>query len=303
VTRIRRLLSDPRHIPEKIFRRLRRYLRVAGIDVDARRDRQRRARFVPVTEKDALAQVGEVLLLVPEPLERTVAKRLVTTGVTEPAFTRLAQRVVRDGSVVADVGASIGYFTCLFAHWTGRRGKVIAFEPWPVSLRYLHANIAGNAFRNVVVDTTALFDTSGPGYVSTPSYRVTPGHTEDLQAITVDLRRFDEIPAVRSLDRLDAIKIDIEGAELRALEGMRASIARWQPVLLVEVHPQFLPIYGNSLEQLHEFLKSIGYDSAVVEKGASMDSGHHLVAATALKLETLQPFGGGLKPRAGSAAH
>jgi FkbM family methyltransferase len=305
--RIRRLLSDPARIPEKVVRRVRRYLQVAGSEPASRRERPARERpprerFVPVTERDAFAAVGEILLLVPEPLDRTVARRLVTTGVTEPAFTKLAQRVVTEGSGVADVGASIGYFTCLFADWTGPRGKVIAFEPWPVSLQYLHANIAGNAFRHVIVDTTALFDSSGPGYVSTPSYRVTPGEANDAHAMKVDLQRFDEIPAVRALKRLDAIKIDIEGAELRALEGMRASIARWQPVLLLEVHPQFLPIYGDSLEQLHAFISDIGYESQVVEEGASMEAGHHLIAAPALQLEALRSRGA-LRPQAASVAH
>jgi FkbM family methyltransferase len=240
-----------------------------------------------VAPGDVLASVEGIRLLVPEPTEGSVARRIVQTGYTERDFTEVAQAVVRPGAVTADVGASMGYFSCLFAAWAGPSGRVLAFEPWPSALSYLRANIRGNRFRNVTVEISALFDRAGPGHMQPPTYRVSPGRGSDPGALDVELARFDELPVLTELKRLDAIKIDIEGAELRALEGMRASILRWQPVLLVEVHPPYLPLYGDSVEQLHAFLAEVGYQHVIVEPGATQDRGHHLVAAPPERLHEI----------------
>ena len=240
-----------------------------------------------VVESDVTAPVERLELVLPDPRESSVSERIVATGYTEREFTEYAHAVIDPGATVVDVGASVGYFTCLFAHWSGPSGTVLAFEPWPSVLPYLKANVRGNRLRNVKIDRTALFDRAGRAHMSPPSYRVTLGRSREPSAVNVRLARFDDLRVARRLRQLDAIKIDIEGAELRALVGMRRSIERWRPVLLLEVHPSFLPLYGDSLDALHRFLGEIGYDHVVVETWRAADVGHHLVAAPRDRLERL----------------
>src|SRR4029078_3241022 len=88
----------------------------------------------------------------------------------------------------------------------------------------------------------------------------------------------------REVRRLDAIKMDIEGAELRALRGMTATLARWKPLLLMEVHPTFLQVYDASLEALSSCLGDLDYAYAPVEGPLSGHDGFHIAAAPVQRL-------------------
>jgi len=241
--------------------------------------------FRQVLPTDAVAKVQDIQLLVPDGPGASVGPRILTSGYTEREFTEFAQAVVRPGMNVVDVGASMGYFTCLFARWVGPEGSVIAFEPWPEALNYLSSNVEGNAFGNVNIESVALFDETGAAHVAAGSYRVTRGTSRGSRAVDVELARLDDVPSVQRLQRLDAIKIDIEGAELRALHGMTESIRRWRPFLLIEVHPDFLPLYGDSVDDLQAFLRQFGYEGVIVENWRGTGAAHHLVAAPRAKLE------------------
>jgi hypothetical protein len=78
--------------------------------------------------------------------------------------------------------------------------------------------------------------------------------------------------------------MDIEGAELRALRGMTATLARWKPLLLMEVHPTFLQVYDDSLDALYSFLGDLDYAYAPVEGPTSGDDGFHIAAAPVQRL-------------------
>src|SRR5215472_9429286 len=71
-------------------------------------------------------------------------------GTFEFESQRVFKSMVRPGMTVYDVGANAGFFTLLFSKLTGRRGKVIAFEPCPYEMRYLLEHVRINALDNVV---------------------------------------------------------------------------------------------------------------------------------------------------------
>jgi FkbM family methyltransferase len=233
---------------------------------------------------DGIAVVRGFPLVLPDAEASPVAKRIISLGYTEPKFTAMVERVLSPGQVVADVGASIGYFTCLMAQSVGPKGRVIAFEPWPKALRYLRHNIEVNHLERVTVVPAAAFDESGHAHLGPPRYRLTMGSKRPADAVDVRVERFDDFAEIRELPRLDAIKMDIEGAELRALRGMTATLARWKPLLLMEVHPTFLQVYDDSLEALYSFLGDLDYAYAPVEGPLSGDDGFHIAAAPVQRL-------------------
>jgi FkbM family methyltransferase len=249
-----------------------------------------------VERRDASTWVQGVRLVVPDPNDSSVSRRLVEQGITEPAFTRAARSATRPGAVVLDVGASIGYFTCLFSRWAGPSGRVVAVEPWPSALRYLEANVRRNGFDTVRIVRGALFDVAGAGHVEPPGYRLTLGPGSEPEAIDVEAIRFDDVAEELLPGRLDIVKMDIEGAELRALSGMRDTLRRWRPTLLLEVHPGFLPLYGDTVVALGSFLDELGYERRIVEPGATEADGHHLVASPRV------PFDGEARGPAAPAA-
>ncbi|HEX5591077.1 MAG TPA: FkbM family methyltransferase [Candidatus Limnocylindrales bacterium] len=265
-----------------------------------------RARRGPrVAPTDGIAFVDGHVLVVPDPSTSALSRRLVDRGVTEPDFTDVARLVTRPGDVVLDVGASMGYFTILFASWAGPAGRVVAHEPWPSALRYLALNVARNRLANVEIDASALTDVAGRASMSPPSFQLRPGAATEPGGIDVVAARFDDIAAARGLDRLDIVKMDIEGAEGRALAGMTGTLERLRPVLLLEVHPDYLPRYGDDVAGIGRRLDALGYERILVEPDADETQGHHLVAGPPERLAAAGLLPGGprravLEPDAGS---
>jgi FkbM family methyltransferase len=159
-------------------------------------------------------------------------------------------KLIDPGSVAVDGGASQGLYTCAFAAKVGSSGQVYAFEPFPRSLDCLRKNLALNGFRNVTLFEGALsrnpghafLDTQkGPVYASITPFPVSKG----LQVATFGI---DELRRQRKMSAIQFLKLDIEGAELAALEGARETLLQDKPNLCVEANTEL------ALQQLTDFL-------------------------------------------------
>jgi FkbM family methyltransferase len=180
----------------------------------------------------------------------------------ETAETKFLKRRVKPDWVAADVGANIGYFTLLLSRLVGPRGAVYAFEPATPAYQALEKNIALNAAGNVYAYRVALGETCGavslvwgpPG--STGKTRL--GVSEPGNELT-ELTTFDTFVGEHGLARLDFIKIDVEGAEERFLDGATKTIKRFQPSILFEVNACALAQFGSTPQSLVERVKGFGY--------------------------------------------
>ena len=177
----------------------------------------------------------------------------------------LADRVPEDG-VVADVGANIGVLTVLLAD-VASRGRVVAFEPAPENLDYLHRNVARAT--NVEVVAAAVGASDGElRFDVNPDYPA-GAHVAEDGALRVPCRSLDSWVAERGLDRLDALKIDVEGAEPDVLSGAAETIRRFTPVIVLECNAGSLRrIAGASFSQLLDQLRSL-----VPHVGILLDNG------------------------------
>ncbi len=157
-----------------------------------------------------------------------------------------------DGGVFVDVGAHVGRWALRLAK---KASQVIAVEANPATAAVLRAHIALNAVANVDVLEMAAWDTETRLSLSDP--KVTSGSTRVGvgDGSDVDARPLDAV-----LDGImpDLIKLDVEGADLHALRGMRDTLDRCKPVLFIEDHS----IYGYyDLAELTDLLTEFGYDS------------------------------------------
>lgn len=161
----------------------------------------------------------------------------------------LLRRLVRPGAVCLDVGAAGGAHLLVMAWAAGRHGRVFGFEPRPGSLQALRrlVRLAGVGDRVTLVPA-ALAD--GPGQLPlripiVPTRAHLPGTTAAIDGaaafarlpsreITVATRSLDEVVASERLDRVDVVKIDVEGAELSVLSGAVDTLERHRPTVLVE---------------------------------------------------------------------
>ncbi len=167
---------------------------------------------------------------------------IATTGF-ENAESRFVERFLKPGMIVLDIGAHHGYYTLLASKRVGVRGRVISFEPSPREQKALRLNLRLNRCRNVVIEGLALSDENGESdfYVledrasGCNSLKV-PDVSGKMSRQRVEIARLDQCLARFAMDRVDFIKLDVEGGELAVLRGAADLLGRTsRPVILTEV--------------------------------------------------------------------
>jgi FkbM family methyltransferase len=193
------------------------------------------------------------------------------TGRVERFTVRLFREAIRPGMVVADVGAYLGYFTLVAARELNGAGTVFSFECHPANHRFLLHNIRLNGLADLVVPSSSAvanemgrlpFRAQG-GDLSTGSLLGTHSHQEALEVPATTL---DQALGGR---RLDVMKMDIEGGEVRALDGMEGTLAASAAlVLLVECNPSGLRAAGASAAELLDRLESAAFSVSQIDEKA-----------------------------------
>lgn len=194
----------------------------------------------------------------------------ISQGVYEPEIEALFRRIVGPGMTVVDVGANIGFYTMLAASLVGPAGRVVAIEPNPVNVKLIEASRRENGFQNVEVHAVAANDTQGALVLNT-SY--SNGSVHGLSDNLASLFRSElvygaQLDRLLELDRLDFLKIDVEGAEHRALSGFKETLKRFRPTIVTEFSPAVLPNEGRDYLS---FLFELGYRVGVVQPSGAVD--------------------------------
>jgi FkbM family methyltransferase len=195
-------------------------------------------------------------------------ERVLLQGRYEPTIVRhVLSHVVPDGDAI-DVGAAVGFYSVLIAkHLT--TGRVLAIEPIPQSLKRLQGNLTrnevdskvivfGGAASNTRTPTQVKFihgleEYSSMGEICHPAVR---GH--QYSEVTAKSSTVDFLVDLHGL-KPRFIKIDVEGMEHKVLEGARATIARFRPVIYSELSDFLLKRNGASAHQVVSFLRQCGY--------------------------------------------
>jgi len=172
-----------------------------------------------------------------------IGRSLDLYGEYSPDEAALFAKLVRPGFTVLDVGANLGALSLPLAELVGKDGRVYAYEPQPENFTLLRENCAGRD--NIVIESVALGDEDGHTRVTTieqfSSGKNYGGAIVGKGDRIVELRKLDSF----AWNRVDFIKIDVEGAEENVLTGAAETIARFRPILYVEDHPERGP--HNSL--------------------------------------------------------
>lgn len=177
----------------------------------------------------------------------------------EQGVTRQIEKMLAPGAVFVDAGANIGYFTLLGAALVGPEGRVFAFEPNPDNCTLLQRSLAHNQFhqvqlfQNALAEAAQTFRFSCSAVDSNGRLLHESETSEKLTTIEVKAVTLDEV--LPPLSRLDLIKMDIEGAEPRAWQGMRKSVERYRPALILEFSPT--AIWKTSQTSPEAFLEAL----------------------------------------------
>lgn len=201
-------------------------------------------------------------------LARAKARDFQTGELREPEID-LIPLVLQAGGVAIDVGANHGMWTSAFSKAAGANGRVISFEPVPFTFGTLESLVAHQDLANVELRNKGCSDVSGSFRMAVPHQNA--GASDDQQshlagrdvsdgdgeAVECEIVRLDD--DLGKIDSLDIFKLDIEGAELKALRGARETIAAHLPLIICEVNGEFLAGYGGSTAELEEFMTGLGY--------------------------------------------
>lgn len=216
-------------------------------------------------------------------------------GAFEPVTVAAYSRLVRPGDIVFDIGANVGAHTLYLARRVGVSGRVYAIEPTDWARAKLSANLAlnpGLAERATIVPAMLVADGAAvappPLYASWPLDRAAGGHAMHggrKQAATGSRAvTLDTLTAELGLARLDFIKLDIDGFEVAALRGGRATLHRFRPKLILELSPHQLEEQGASIDELAHLLAECRYRLETLRGRALPRDGeriHRLIAAGA----------------------
>jgi FkbM family methyltransferase len=174
---------------------------------------------------------------------------------------------VPERGVYIDVGANNGFFYALQVGLQHPDARVFAFEPDPEILPHLERNVAVNGLaEQITVVPVALSDTVTDG-------RLTAGlgasgyllDSNDVHGVQVRVTTLDTFVADNRIDRIDVIKVDVEGHEERVLAGARETLAAFHPTLVLELTDRLLARFGGSRGRVERTLSELGYSLRQVE--------------------------------------
>ena len=193
--------------------------------------------------------------------DTVIAKRLQSGPYEEPSVNRV-MGWLRDGDVVIEGGAHCGYYTCLAARAVGPKGRVYAFEPNTENHKLLTRNVNANAPENVTIINAGLADRDDvlelhcdPENTGAHTFGEDRGGPPQRACVCAidNLEHFAE--------RVDFVKLDIEGFEIRALRGMKDTVARQARIaMLVEYSPASLSGAGHDPTELLDTLLDMGFN-------------------------------------------
>ena len=214
----------------------------------------------------------------------TIQSTIFMTGEWEPAIGDLIRSRLRPGDTFIDVGANVGYFSLLASQCVGTCGKVVAIEASPTIFANLRENVAENNATNITVANVAV--SSSKGTICTwlaPASNL--GHStivpkrekfgEHKKEVNVEADTLDGIVGKEVLLKSRLVKIDIEGAERLAIEGVHDLLAQFDDFTewVVELSSEFSPEGQEDVSYVFDVFADAGYKAYQIQTSGLPVSG------------------------------
>lgn len=224
--------------------------------------------FIKIATPD-IVDIGDGKLIFNK--EDPVMTGWVSFGSFEPETVKLFRQSLKKDMVIVDIGANIGYYSVIASNRVGPNGKVFAYEPDNDNFAFLNKNIEINKLTNTIPIMTALSDSIGERDLYIGDKKCTTHAFSDNMGTGVK-----KIVHTDTLDNslqkygspiVDIIKIDIEGAEILAIEGMKNTIAKSHNLILfTEFYPKAMRRLGKRPVEYLKRLHSLGFSLYVINE-------------------------------------
>jgi len=181
--------------------------------------------------------------------------------------------LIKKGETILDIGANRGLYTLLFSHLVGKFGQVYAFEPVPSTFKSTSLFLKKyQDYDNVTFQNLGMSETPGKSTIYLPNEddgqasmkKHDSGswtQPETVKEIEIELTTLDQVVRIQGIQKIDFIKMDIEGAELLALKGGRKTLTTLQPLVFMEVNQKWTKDFEYHPSELILEFQSLGYDT------------------------------------------
>lgn len=224
---------------------------------------QHKQRGIDLTKQQIVIVNGYKLLTIPN--DKGISVELIRFGTHEPLTTKIILKELREGMTCLDVGGNIGYYVMLENKIVGKKGKVIAIEPSPVNFEYLKKNIELQDSSNIEAYNLACgsINDKVDFLIRNPSnackvFKKGDEIAPDEKVITIPMVKLDTFVEDKSIEKIDFLRMDIEGYEYEAIKGASKIIHKSKPMLQMEIHPGYMG--STKSKELLEFLENEDYD-------------------------------------------
>ncbi len=203
----------------------------------------------------------------------------------------ISKKYIKPGMKILDIGGDIGYFTRLFSKLTGQTGTVWVFEPEPNSYKMLRKNISSSKYKNVISipkalsdkeEIVTLFQMDVPAKHSFYNTSKINNEIKCKKEIKIHATTIDNFLELQGNPKIDFIKMDIEGAEPKALKGMLKTAKKSRKlIMLIEYNARALELGGSTALKFLKQIYDMGFTIQAILSGGELkeiDKHIHIIA-------------------------
>jgi FkbM family methyltransferase len=207
-----------------------------------------------------LRTIHGIRLMVDPGNDRGVELSLHENGTYEEGVIHFMKQHLVPGDIFIDVGANIGWLSCIAAQLIKENGKVLAFEAHPETIGLLNENIHLNSFQNIEVFSVALGNKNGQTELFDAPEQNRGGASAVFSSEKVHVvptQKLDDIISVNVVPKI--VKIDVEGFEPEVVEGAMQTLQKHLPILIIELTWRTAQHTERSRSLIELLVKNLGY--------------------------------------------
>ncbi len=204
-----------------------------------------------------------------------IERRVWMMGEYETEVLKAFEISVKKNAIVLDIGANIGINAMRLSKLVGDNGKVYAFEPIPFNQQRFKKNIQLNKITNITLMEFALGQHNEQVIISIDDKEENMGaislRNPTEHGIAIEVRNGDEWVLQNNIEKIDFMKIDVEGFEWNVINGFSESIKKYHPTILLEWDTNYLSLVGADMNNWDEFITKNNYKILQVDRYQLVD--------------------------------
>jgi FkbM family methyltransferase len=220
------------------------------------------------SESFLIKWIGDLVVVIHPKNE--VYRALFARGVYDPNLVVLVNAMLPKGGVFIDAGANMGYVSLPASQKVGKNGRVFALEPSSRDFSRLLENVSANNLGNIIhPHRLAVSDENGSANMAiadeersclnTLGAEISFKGVQKIRTEEVDASTIDAFAQKEKINRIDVLKLDVEGGEVKALKGAKGVVGKYRPAIILGVNGGALKSCGTDCIELQKIIDEMGY--------------------------------------------